>query len=153
MKNAIIIAAGIVILLVLAGPVLAQGDGDVTAENARGEGGLSAGIGVDWGGLGLNYIAMSEDSSTGLTIGVGTLFLGAGASAGLVFRSGDSEAIFAEGFYGGVAAGEVGAVGGGVTVEYGNLAVEGGEAVWRIGLAFAGSDNPIVPIIGFGVSF
>ncbi len=153
MKEPILIMSGVAILLVLAGPAMAQGDSDGTAEKARGEGGLSAGIGIDWGGLGLNYVAMSEDSSTGLTLGVGTLFLGAGGSAGLVFRSGDTEAIFAEGFYGGVAAGEVGAVGGGVAIEYGNLAAEGGDAVWRIGLAFAGSDNPVVPILGFGVSF
>jgi len=157
-KTLILISAAIALLLALAGPVMAQGDAgqqtppDSTIEKAPGAGGFSVGLGIDWGGIGVNYLAMGEGSDVGLTIGVGTLIAGFGGSAGIAVRSGETDAVFAEGFVGGVAVGDIGAVGGGVALEFGNLPFGGGELLYRIGLVFSNGDNPIIPIAGFGLS-
>ncbi len=112
---------------------------------------FSFGLGIDWGGLGFNYIIIPEDSNIGLSLGLGFLGLGAAASGSVVCRTGDGDyAIFAGAAGGFIVTGLFGAAGGCAFVEFGNLPDENGEFVWRLGVGI--NDGEIFPVGGFGVS-
>lgn len=108
---------------------------------------MSMGLGIDWGGLGVNYTGVPEDSNFGMSIGVGSIIFGVAGAALLVTRFNDHDSALFIGVFGGAASGYSG--GGGV-VEYGNLPDGSHRFLWRVG--FAEFDEGWTTIAGFGIS-
>jgi len=123
---------------------------------------FSAGFGIDWGGIGVNYLTLDEGSDFGFSAGVGWLGTGMGASAFLVGRFGDPDYGLFLG-YGGTNATVGYAVPsswssvdgsdtvGSVFLGYGNLPTDSGEFMWRINLGMDKGDDPF-PWVSLGVS-
>ena len=138
------LAVVVLLFSLVSSPVKAE-DEESTGVNCA-----TFGLGADWGGLGFNYIAVPEDSPVGFSLGIGCVGPGAGASAFIITRlGGDNDALFTGA--GGATWGWIGA--GAVFVEYGNLPVDNGDFMWRVGIGFSGSsDSEVFPVAGFGVS-
>jgi len=148
MRITLIVSISLVMLLSLTiSPANAEGE-DSGHDSSDG---ISFGLGADWGGLGLNYLVMPEDSPVGFSIGVGTVLAGVGASAFIVTSLGDDNALFT-----GAGLGAVGGFGAGaIFIEYGNLPTAYHPILWRVGIGYANpsDDEEIFPVVGFGWSW